>query len=63
MIKAIIDLLNALPEIIKLLKILDEKNKQRQIDAKIKDDIKAINKAFKEKDAEALNRIFNDGSD
>jgi hypothetical protein len=62
MIKAIIDLLNALPEIIKLLKILDEKNKQRQIDAKIKDDIKAINKAFKEKDAEALNRIFNDGS-
>lgn len=59
MIKAIIDLLNALPEIIKLLKLLDEKNKQRQVDAKVKDDIKAINKAFKEKDAEALNRIFN----
>jgi hypothetical protein len=48
-----------LPAIIKMLHALAEGAEKDLVDKKVKDDIEAITKAFKEKDAAALNRIFN----
>lgn len=56
--KLFIAFLGALPEILKLIKRLEEMNRQAKVDRKVKDDIKAINDAFKNDDAEELNRIF-----
>lgn len=55
----IIALLTALPEIIKLLRNLEEKQKKDAEARSIKEDIQKINKAFEENDAKALNAIFN----
>jgi hypothetical protein len=51
MLKGLIAFLSALPDIIRFITKL-------QKDYQIKQDIKAINKAFEEKNAEALNDIF-----
>ena len=47
-------LIQALPEIIKLLERLDKTKKNKRI----KDDISEINKAFDNNDAASLNKLF-----
>ncbi len=63
MLKAIITLIQLLPEIIELIKRLETNAKSAQTEKKVtevmKDEIQIINKAFEEKDAKALNDLFN----
>lgn len=63
MIKAIIAFLGALPDLIKLVESLEKKNRQAANQKKVKDDIRKINEAFDNQDAEALRRIFNNEPD
>lgn len=58
-LKLVKALIIALPEIISLVRTLMERYDEAQLDAKIKEDLKGIDDAFKNKDAEALKRIFN----
>ncbi|MBA3756306.1 MAG: hypothetical protein H0X02_08815 [Nitrosomonas sp.] len=63
MLKAFYALMLSMPEILKLIKTLQENQKKYEHDRKVKQDIETINKAFKEQDAKALNSIFNSDSD
>ena len=56
--KAIIDLILALPEFLKLIKLIQKQSKERQM----KEDVKKINKAFEDKDEKALRDIFNNNN-
>lgn len=58
-VKLLIAILGALPEIVKLLKELSKDYEAPEVKEKLKADIEAINKAFKEKDEKALNDVFN----
>lgn len=58
MVKLFIQLLISLPDILRLLELIDKNIKSSQVEGKIKDDIKKINEAFKNQDADALNAIF-----
>lgn len=51
--------LKHLPELLRILELIDKRNKELQTERKIKDDLEAIEKAFKDNDAETLRRIFN----
>lgn len=51
--------LKHLPELLRILELIDKRNKEMQTERKIKDDLEAIEKAFKDNDAESLNRLFN----
>ncbi len=57
--KALATLMASLPEILKLIKEIQAQIEAAGVDRKAKDDIAAISKAFKEKDAKALHDIFN----
>lgn len=59
MIKALSALILALPELIKLVKNIQKQIEEQNTDQKVKDDLKKINKAFEDKDAKALNDLFN----
>ena len=59
MLKLLIQLLISLPDVLRLLEQIDKSIKAREVDGKIKDDIKKINQAFANQDATALNAIFN----
>jgi hypothetical protein len=59
MIKALIAFLEALPELLRLIKNIQQEYEKRKIDKKVKDDIKQINKAFETGDIDLLNDIFN----
>lgn len=50
--------LSALPELIKLVKLIQKKIEEDKSDKKTKEEIRKINQAFKDRDAEALNRLF-----
>jgi len=52
-------LLLNLPEILDLIKEMEDKNKELKTDMKIRDDLKLITKAFEVRDAKALENIFN----
>lgn len=52
-------LIRYIPEFIRLANTIIKKLKEVERDRKIKDDLKAIEKAFKEKDAKALHDLFN----
>lgn len=58
-VKLLIAILGAIPEIIKLLKELSKDYEAPKVKEKLKEDLEAINKAFKEKDEKLLNDIFN----
>ena len=58
MVKAIFALIAALPEVLKLIKHIQEEHKKSQLEKKVKDDLKAINRAFETQDANLLNRVF-----
>ena len=55
MITIIIELIRCLPEIIRLLKFLEETRKNE----KLKDDLNEIQKAFESKDMDTINAIWN----
>ena len=57
--KLIYTLILILPDILKLIEQIEQKNIERGLDKKVQEDIKIITKAFEDKDAEALNRLFN----
>jgi len=57
-VSSILALLAALPELLKLLAELQRQSQERADAAKLKEDIKVIHEAFKEKDAEKLNNLF-----
>lgn len=48
-----------LPEILRVVELLEKRAQEGATNAKIKEDFKAIGDAFEKKDAEALNRLFN----
>lgn len=51
--------LKHLPELLRILELIEKRNKEMQTERKIKDDLEAIEKAFKDNDAETLRSIFN----
>lgn len=55
--------LKCLPEIISLILIIKKKIDEDKVDRKVSDDIKAIKQAFANRDASALNDVFNRVSD
>jgi hypothetical protein len=57
--KLILAFIAALPEILRLIDALIKDIERAQTDRKVKEDLALIEKAFREKDAKALNRIFN----
>lgn len=57
--KAIVSLLIALPELIRLVKNLEKKADHKAKIAKVKQDVKKINDAYENGDEKALNEIFN----
>ena len=59
MIKVLIALVHALPQILELVKLIQEQQKKSEENRKVKEDIEKINQAFKDQDAKALNEIFN----
>ena len=58
MIRLLIVFFTALPEIINLLKSLQNNIDLHLEDQTVKDDLKKINKAFKDKDEKLLKEIF-----
>lgn len=51
--------LTYIPDLIELVKSIQKQIDEAQTKRKVGDDIKSIKKAFDEKDASALNHIFN----
>lgn len=58
-IQAILNLLKALPDIVKLLQTLQQRIDEAGVDRKVSDDVKTIGDAFNAKDAAKLNALFN----
>ena len=58
--KTLVALIVALPEILELIERVQKRIETEKLNRKVSDDIKAITKAFEEKDAEKLNEIFVD---
>jgi hypothetical protein len=59
LLKTLWILLQNLPAVLDLLRRLDEVVKEVQTEKKISDGLKVITKTFEEKDAKALNDLFN----
>lgn len=59
MFKALWALLLALPELLELIRAIQKANQEVKTDKKIKDDLRKISEAFKDKDAKKLNDVFN----
>lgn len=51
-------LLTSLPDIIRLLQVLQEQIEAAETNRKVKTDLRAIHEAIANKDADALNRLF-----
>lgn len=58
-LSAIVSLIRALPEILKLIETIDKRIKEQKLDNKINEDILKIQKAFEDKDETALRNLFN----
>jgi hypothetical protein len=52
-------LLMALPDILKLLRTLDDANKSKEAEDKSRKDIHEISEAFRTRDPDRLKRVFN----
>lgn len=57
--KLIYTLILILPDILKLIERIEKRNIEQGLDKKVQDDIKIITKAFEDKNADALNSLFN----
>ena len=51
-------LIGALPEVLKLIQILQDAAREEQVQRRLRDDIKTIHQAFSSGDASGLNRLF-----
>lgn len=51
--------LTCLPEIIRMLREIQAQVEEAQTQAKVKESVKEITSAFKEKDADRLRKLFN----
>lgn len=51
--------LKHLPQILRLIELLEQAEKEAKIQGKVKEDLETINKAFEAKDAAALKKLFN----
>ena len=51
--------LSALPELLALIKTVQARAHEIEVDKTVKENMKAIDQAFKNKDADALRKIFN----
>ena len=60
MLSLISSFMSALPELIKLIKEIQNSINESNRKAQVKEDVAKIREAFKNKDAEALKRIFNE---
>lgn len=56
---SIIAFLQALPDLIKLFQLLDQRITEAKTDRKVSDDLKVIHAAFETKDPAKLNALFN----
>lgn len=56
--KVLLALIAALPEILKMIENLNRMAEQSELDRTIKKDLQLINKAFEEKDAALLMKVF-----
>ena len=59
MFKIIYAFIISLPEIVRLIAQLQKEIDKQKIDRKVKQDLKTIGYAFRNKDANALNKLFN----
>lgn len=59
MFQAIINFLNALPDLIKLFQTLQKRIDEEGIERKVAQDVKTIHEAFDAKDPAKLNALFN----
>jgi hypothetical protein len=57
--KTLIALIQSLPTILKIIEHVQKANEKAQTDRKVKEDLALVEEAFREKDAEKLNKIFN----
>jgi hypothetical protein len=57
--KLILAFIAALPEILRLIDALIKDIERAQTDRKVKEDLAAIEKAFREKDADSIRKLFN----
>lgn len=58
MLKALFSLIVSLPDLLKLLKTIDDAIKENQTKGKVKDAVKEIHSALASGDAEKLNSVF-----
>ena len=59
MIKALLALIAALPEILKLIKNIQDQIDRSLENKKVKDELKKLNEAFENEDADSLRELFN----
>lgn len=59
MIKLVLAFLANLPELLRIIALLQKNLESAETDRKVKDDLKKIETAFKDKDASKLNDLFN----
>jgi len=57
-LRLVVLLLQNLPSLLRIIEAADLARKESEVQGRIKDDLKAIEDAFKAGDAHALNRIF-----
>jgi hypothetical protein len=55
----LITILKHLPELLRIIELIEKRTNEIKAERKVKDDLEAIEQAFKNNDAEALNRLFN----
>ena len=54
-----IEFFKALPALVELIRELQKAQIENEVKKKVADDVKTINEAFKTKDADKLNALFN----
>jgi hypothetical protein len=54
-----IEFFKALPALVELIRELQKAQIEGEVKKKVADDVKTINEAFKTKDADKLNKLFN----
>lgn len=57
--KTLIALLSAIPEILALIKTIQARAHEIEVNNTVKENMKALDQAFKDKDADAIRKIFN----
>jgi hypothetical protein len=56
----LLNLMQALPDLIKLLQVLQNRIDEAEVERRVQDDVKSIHQAFADKDPAKLNALFNE---